>query len=163
MNRRARVWASLEEMFARVRSCWRNVVHRRAAERDLEEEISGAHAELTEEHIRRGMDSDAAARAATLALGHTHVVTERIREARAGALLDTFLQDLHYGARLLRRNPLSAATAMLSFGLGVGANTTIFSLVNALLLRDLRVAQSARGDRRHTAQRAGNQLLLPDV
>ncbi|HSC14307.1 MAG TPA: ABC transporter permease [Gammaproteobacteria bacterium] len=119
-------------------------MHRRAVDRDLEEEVSGAHAELTEEHIRRGMDPDAAARAATLALGHTRVVTERVRDARAGALLDTFLQDLRYGARLLRRNPLFAATAILSFGLGVGANTTIFSLVNALLLRELRVTQPNR-------------------
>ena len=131
-------------MFPRVRSFWRNVAHRRAADRDLEEEVSGAHAELTEAYIRQGMDSDAASRAATIALGHTHVVTERIRDARAGAFLDTFLQDVAYGARLLRRNPLFAATAILSFGLGVGANTTIFSLVNALLLRELRVAQPDR-------------------
>ena len=131
-------------MLTRARSFWRNLVHRRAADRDLEEEISGAHAELTQEHIRQGMNPDAAARAATLALGQTNVVTERIREARAGASLDTFLQDVRYGARLLRRNRLFAVTAILSFGLGIGANTTMFSLANALLLRELRVTQPDR-------------------
>ena len=131
-------------MFPRIRSFWRNVIHRGAADRDLEDEISGAHAELTDEYVRSGMDQDAAARAATLALGPTHVVVERIRDARTGAFLDTLLQDLRYGARLLRRNPLFAATAILSLGLGIGANTTIFSLVNALLLRELRVAQPDR-------------------
>jgi putative ABC transport system permease protein len=127
-------------MLARVCSLWRNVVHRRAADRDLEDEISGAHAELTEDYIRQGLQPEAARRAATLALGHLHVVTEHIRDARAGAFLDRFLQDVRYGTRLLRRNPLFTATAILSFGLGIGANTTIFSLVNALLLRELRVS-----------------------
>ena len=50
-------------MFARVRSLWRNVVHRRALDRDLEDEISGAHAELTDEYVRQGMEPAAAARA----------------------------------------------------------------------------------------------------
>ena len=69
-------------MLARNRSFWRNVVHRRAVDRDLEDEISGAHAELTEEYVRQGMNHDAAKRAATLALGHIHTVSERIRAAR---------------------------------------------------------------------------------
>jgi len=131
-------------VFSRVRSLWRNVVHRRAVDRDLDEELSGAHAELTEGYIRQGMDVDAATRAATIELGHSHVVAERIRDARAGASLESFLQDLRYGTRLLRRSPLFAATAILSLGLGIGANTTIFSLVNALLLRELRVTEPDR-------------------
>ena len=131
-------------MFPRMRSLWRNVVHRRAADRELDEEISGAHAELTDDYIQRGLDPEAAARAATLALGQTRVVTDRIRDARAGAFLDRLVQDVRYGLRLLRRSPLFAATAILSFALGIGANTTIFSVVNALLLRELRVAQPDR-------------------
>jgi putative ABC transport system permease protein len=128
-------------MFPRIRSFWRNVVHRRAADRELDEEISAAHADVTEECMRQGMDEDAATRAATILLGKTSVVTERIRDERTGAFLDTCLQDVRYGFRLLRSSPVFAATAILSFALGIGANTTIFSLVNALLLRELRVAQ----------------------
>ena len=131
----------LVRLFSRARSLWRNVVHRRTVDSDIEGEVSGAHAELTEDYLRRGLDRDAARRAATLALGHTRVVTERIRDARAGAFLDRFGRDVRYGARLLRRNPLFAATAILSLGLGIGANTTMFSLVNSLLLRELRVEQ----------------------
>ena len=127
-------------MFPRLRSLWRNVVHRSDADRDLEDEVSGVHAELTEEYTRQGLQPEAARRAATLALGHTHVVTEHIRDVRAGAFFDRLLQDVGYGTRLLRRHPLFTATAILSFGLGIGANTTIFSLVNALLLRELRVS-----------------------
>ena len=51
-------------MFPRVRSVWRNIVHRRAADRELEEELSGAHAELTDEYIRQGMTPAGARRAA---------------------------------------------------------------------------------------------------
>ena len=131
-------------MFPRARHLWRNIMQRRAADRDIADEISGAHAELTDEYVRQGMNPAAARRAATLALGHTTLVAERIRDQRSGAFLDRFVQDVRYGGRLLRRNPLFTATAVLSFGLGIGANATIFSLVNALLLRELRVSEPDR-------------------
>lgn len=115
-------------------------MRRRAADRDLNDEVSGAHDELTEDYIRRGMDRDAATRAATLALGHTHIVTERIREGRSGASLDSFLRDVRYGARMLRRDPAFAAVAILSLAVGIGANSAVFSIVNSILLRPRPVA-----------------------
>jgi len=127
-------------MFAKLRSVWRNLAHRHHADRDLDDELSALHALLVNEKIHAGMLPDAARRAATIELGHPHIVKQHVRDARAGALLDTLAQDVRYGVGLLRRNPLFTLTAVLSLAIGIGANTTIFSLVNALLLRDLRVA-----------------------
>ncbi len=105
-------------MFHRARSFSRNMVHRRVVDRELDDELSGAHDALTEEYVRAGMDRRAAAREATLGLGHTQGVAEQIRDARAGAWLERLAQDVRYGARMLRRNPMFTATAVLSFGLG---------------------------------------------
>ena len=127
-------------MLSRIRSLWRNLVHRSAVDRDLDDELATLHSELTDEKMRAGLAPDAARRAATIELGHVHIVKEHVRDARAGAFWDAFVQDARYGARQLRRNPLFTATAMLSLAIGVGANTTVFSLLNALMLRDLRVA-----------------------
>jgi putative ABC transport system permease protein len=126
-------------MLSRLRSLWRNLLHRGAVDRDLDEELGTLHAELTDEKIRAGMTPEAARREATIQLGHPHIVKQHVRDARAGAFSDVLVQDARYGARQLRRNPLFTATAMLSLAIGVGANTTIFSLVNALLLREIRV------------------------
>ena len=140
-------------MWSRVRSFWRNVVHRRVVDRELEEEVSGAHAELTDDYIARGMTPEAARRAATLALGHTHVVTERIRDGRAGAFIDTLLRDIRYGARMLRRDPAFATVAVLSLAVGVGANSAVFSVVNSVLLRPRAVANPEQLVQLYTGER----------
>ena len=63
------------------------------------------------------------------------MVKEQVRDIRAGAFADTVLKDLRYGARLLQRNPVFAVTATLSLAIGIAANTTIFTIANALLFR----------------------------
>ena len=88
-----------------------------------------------------------------------------MRETRAGAGLDTLWQDLRFGARLLRRSPLFTFTALLSLAIGIGATTTIFSLVNALLLRDVQVAAPRQLVElwRTTQFGSGTAFSYPDV
>lgn len=116
-------------------SLWRNLAHRARVERDLDEEVRAAFDLLVEEKVQGGMRPEAARRAATLDLGHVEAVKEQVRDIRAGAAADAFFQDVRYGARLLRRNPSFAVTAALSLAIGIGANTTVFTIANALLFR----------------------------
>jgi predicted permease len=122
-----------------LRSLWRNLIHRGRVDRELDEEVRVAFELAVEEKIRRGLDPERARRQATIEFGQPVTVVSQVRDVRAGASLDTWRQDLGFGLRLLRRAPLFAATAVASLGLGIGATTTIFTLVNALMLRDLRV------------------------
>ena len=129
---------------SQLRSLWRNLIHRDRVERELDDELRATFEALVDEHVAAGMDPAAARRAATLALGRIDSIKTQVRESRTGNGLETLRHDITFGARMMRRNPLFTLTAVLSLGLGVGANTTIFSVVNALLLRDLHVPEAHR-------------------
>jgi predicted permease len=124
-------------MFPRARSLWRNLVHRRRVERDLDDEVRFAIELFVEEKMAAGMPEAEARRAATRHIGRAESIAERVRETRAGASYDVFRQDLRYGSRLLIRNPLFSLTAIVSLGICIGANTAVFSVVNRLLLGGL--------------------------
>src|SRR5262245_11232841 len=113
----------------------RNLLRRDRVEQDLDDELRAALDLLIEEHRRRGLSAREARRAALIQLGGVESIKGQVREARAGAFLDTLLQDVRYAARLLVRSPLFALTAALSLAIGIGATTTIFTVVNGLLLR----------------------------
>jgi predicted permease len=122
-------------LISRLSSLWRNVVHRDRVERDLDQEVRAMFALLVDENLRAGASAEDARRAAALELGGVATIKERVRDVRTGAFLDVLAQDARYAARVLRRNPIFALTAALSLAVGIGANTTIFTIVNALLLR----------------------------
>jgi len=93
----------------------------------------------TDENIARGMPPDEARTAARRKLGNATLVREEIYQMNTVTLVDSAWRDLKYGARLLRLNPAFAIVAILSLALGIGANTAVFQLLDAVRIRTLPV------------------------
>lgn len=130
--------------FESLRTIASTFFRRTRAERELEDEVHSYAELLSDEKMKAGMQPAEAYRAARIEMGGIEQVKEEIRTARRGARLEAIWQDLRYGARMLSKKPAFTATAVLTLALGIGANSAIFSVMNASLLAPLPVPYPER-------------------
>jgi putative ABC transport system permease protein len=115
------------------------IFHRQQAERALDDELQAFVEISAAEKIRDGLPPDEARRLARLELGGVEQVREQVRTYRHGGWLDEFGRDVRYAFRMFVKNPGFTSVVVVTLALGIGANTAIFSLIDALMLRWLPV------------------------
>jgi len=126
-------------MLSDLRYRLRSLFHREAMESEMDEELRAHFDRQVEKGMQAGLTREEALRKARLAVGGHEQLKEECREARGVSLIETLLQDIRYGLRVLARTPIITSVAILSLALGIGANTAIFSLIDGLMLRMLPV------------------------
>jgi putative ABC transport system permease protein len=115
----------------------RGLLFARRLDADFDDEVAAHLDMLVADHIRRGMTPDEARRTALLRFGGPMQIKEQHHDRNGVPFIETTLQDMRYGVRALRRNPAYSLVAILSLAIGIGAGTTVFSFVGAVLLRPL--------------------------
>src|SRR5262245_54046213 len=113
-------------MRSRLLSALRFLLRRKELERELDAELRFHLDRLIEQNIAAGMSAAEARRQAALIVGGFEATKEACRDARLGRLVESMLQDVRYGVRVMRKNRGFACTAIVTLALGVGANTAIF-------------------------------------
>lgn len=131
-------------MLDRIKMRWRSLFRKRQLEQELDDELRFHLERETARNLRNGMNPDDAHYSALKSFGPLDRSKEECRDARGVRMFEEFVQDIRHGRRLLARNLGVTVVAVLTLTLGIGANTAIFTVVNAFLLRPLPYGDSER-------------------
>src|SRR5271156_3864259 len=138
--------------FRRIRRFIDSLSRGAAVETELDAEVQGFYQTMVDRYIERGLPEAEARRLARIKFGHPENVKEEVRDSRSGAALASTVRNVNYAFRTMRKAPLFAFVTILTLGLGIGANATIFSVISRFVLRHPPVGDPATLIALHTTQ-----------